>query len=134
MDLPLRRPAVPAGTPLGDDVRRPRVVVGIDGSAGSRDVLIEGLLAAARRGGYLDVVTSYTLHLSYAGGAPLDVPDIARLRADAEGRARAVVERSRDADLFVVGTLPDDSHSVRGSECTPASSCGEDDHDRRRSR
>src|SRR5687768_7717098 len=61
---------------------RPRVVVGIDGSSGSRDALVHALIAAARRGADLDVVSSYSIQLYYVGGAPLDVPDVAAIRDD----------------------------------------------------
>jgi nucleotide-binding universal stress UspA family protein len=83
--------AAVAGT-AGSGSSRPRVVVGIDGSPGSRQALVHALLAAARRGGDLDVVSTYAIELYYVGGAPLDVPDVASVRDDQRERARAVVE------------------------------------------
>jgi nucleotide-binding universal stress UspA family protein len=74
------------------DRRRPRIVVGIDGSPGSRAALVQAFLAAARRGADLEVVTSYTLELYWFGGVPLDVPDVAIVREDAERRARAQLD------------------------------------------
>ena len=78
--------------PAGGGSARPRVVVGIDGSPGSREALVHALLAAARRGADLDVVSTYAIELYYVGGAPLDVPDVASVRDDQRARARAVVE------------------------------------------
>ena len=83
--------AADAGPAAGGSAR-PRVVVGIDGSPGSREALVHALLAAARRGADLDVVSTYALELYYVGGAPLDVPDVASVRDDQRERARAVVE------------------------------------------
>jgi nucleotide-binding universal stress UspA family protein len=80
-----------AGT-AGREGARPRVVVGIDGSPGSRGALVHALIAAARRAADLDVVSTYALQLYYVGGAPLDVPDVASVRDDQRERARTVVE------------------------------------------
>lgn len=85
-----------------DATARPRVVVGIDGSAGSREALVHALIAAARRGADLDVVSSYSIELYYVGGAPLDVPDVAGIRADQQERAAAVVDEVR-AEISVSG-------------------------------
>jgi Universal stress protein family len=75
--------------------KRPRVVVGIDGSPVSREALVHALIAAARRGADLDVVSSYSIELYYVGGAPLDVPDVAAIRDDQRERARAVIDEIR---------------------------------------
>ena len=83
------------GTSGGPAGGRPRVVVGVDGSAGSRACLVQAFLEAAGRGADLEVVTSYTLQLSWFGGAPLDVPDVASVRDDAESRARAQLDEVR---------------------------------------
>ena len=138
MAAPTDRPGVPTEETGTIDGQRRRVVVGIDGSPGSRAVLVEALLAAARRGADLDVVTCFSVDLHYLGGAPISVPDVPRLRAGTEARARrvvdevldevpvsgvpgvadvdvrlsvvqgspahALVERSRGADLLVVGS------------------------------
>jgi nucleotide-binding universal stress UspA family protein len=77
-------------------------VVGIDGSSGSREALVYALIAAARRGADLDVVSSYTIELYYVGGAPLDVPDVAAIHADQQERATAVVDDVR-AEISVSG-------------------------------
>jgi nucleotide-binding universal stress UspA family protein len=76
--------------------RRPRVVVGLDGSSGSRAALVQAYLAAARRAADLEVVAAYTLELYWFGGAPLDVPDVATIRDDVDRRARAQVDEIRD--------------------------------------
>ena len=81
---------------------RPRVVVGIDGSLGSREALVHALIAAARRGADLDVVSSYAIELYYVGGAPLAVPDVAAVRDDQRERARAVIDEVR-AEIPVSG-------------------------------
>jgi nucleotide-binding universal stress UspA family protein len=138
MSVPTDRPGVPTDKLAAADEPRPRVVVGIDGSPDSRAALVQALLAAARRDADLDVVTCFSVELYYLGGAPLDVPDVPRIREAAERRAQDVVnevleevpvsgvpgvkdvdvrlfvvqggpahtltERSRGADLLVVGS------------------------------
>lgn len=120
------------------DDRVPHVVVGVDGSAGSREALAYALVTAARRGADVEVVSAYPLPLPWAGGAPVAVPDPTALRRRLEQTVRGVVddvradpavvaatggrppdvvlfvsegpaapvllERSRDADLLVVGS------------------------------
>jgi nucleotide-binding universal stress UspA family protein len=76
------------------------VVVGVDGSPGSRAALTHALIAAARRGADVDVVSSYGVELYYLGGAPFVVPDIAGLRDDHEARARTLVSEVQ-AELAV---------------------------------
>ncbi|SFE85946.1 universal stress protein [Blastococcus tunisiensis] len=114
------------------------VVVGVDGSPGSREALAYGLTAAARRGVDVEVVATYPLPLPWAGGTPAVVPDPAALRQGLEAAVREIVadvqrgpsgvpaadggaprilvsvsegpaapvlvERSRHADLLVVGS------------------------------
>ena len=75
--------------------RRPRVVVGVDGSPGSRVALGAALAAAARRGARLDVVTAYPPPMVWTRGAPVEVPDVAAIRADTEGRAQEELEDVR---------------------------------------
>lgn len=74
---------------------RPRVVVGVDGSPGSRAALVHALITAARRGADLDVVSSYAIELYYLGGAPLDVPDLSGVRDDTHDRVTDLVEEVR---------------------------------------
>ncbi len=115
-----------------------RIVVGVDGSPGSRDALAFALVAAARRGAGVEVVSTYPLPLPWAGGRPSVVPDPTALRTRLEATVRGIVEaaqqhpvvldasadrrpavtwtvsegpagpvlleRSRDADLLVVGS------------------------------
>ena len=102
MDVDMDRTAAGAGGPAGGRSGRPRVVVGIDGSPGSRQALVQALIAAARRGADLDVVSSYSIQLYYLGGRPLDVPDVASIRDDQQERARAVVEEVQ-AEIPVSG-------------------------------
>jgi nucleotide-binding universal stress UspA family protein len=70
---------------------RPRVVVGVDGSPGSRAALVQALIAAVQRGADLEVVSTYRVDLYDVGGARFAVPDIAAARDDQEARARAMV-------------------------------------------
>ena len=84
--------------------RRPRVVVGIDGSPGSRAALMQAYLAAARRAADLEVVASYTLDLYWFGGVPLDVPNVATVREDTERRAREQVDEI--ANEVAVSAVP----------------------------
>ena len=101
---------------------RPRVVVGIDGSSGSREALVHALIAAARRGADLDVVSSYSIKLYYVGGAPLDVPNVAAIRDDQQERAQAVIDEVR-AEIPVSGARHPGRrhHAVRGGR--PAARC-----------
>lgn len=78
-----------------------RVVVGVDGSPGSRAALVWALVAAARRGAGVDVVGSYDLELYYAGGQVYTVPDPAGLRDELESLVSGMVEEVR-ADPAVV--------------------------------
>jgi nucleotide-binding universal stress UspA family protein len=70
---------------------RPRVVVGVDGSPGSRAALVHALVAAAGRGADVEVVATYGLGLIYAGGALLDVQDITAIEQDLQARLHAMV-------------------------------------------
>ena len=54
---------------LTDTGRRPRVVVGVDGSPGARVALVTALVAAARRGARLDVVSAFPLSPVWTRGA-----------------------------------------------------------------
>ena len=93
--------AGPSGFP-GREVGRPRVVVGVDGSPGSREALVHALIAAARRGADLDVVSTYPVQLYYLAGRPVAVPNIAAVRDDQRDRARALVEEVQ-AEIPVSG-------------------------------
>jgi nucleotide-binding universal stress UspA family protein len=96
MSESLDRPGAGAVGLPEDGGGRPRIVVGVDGSPGSRAALRHALIAAGRRGADLDVVSSYKLELYYAGGAPLDVPNVAAIQKDYEGRAQALVTEVQD--------------------------------------
>ena len=75
---------------------RSRVVVGVDGSAGAREALVQAFLAAARRHADLDVVASYLVDLYWTGGRPVDVPNVPALRDDTDARARALVQEVQE--------------------------------------
>jgi nucleotide-binding universal stress UspA family protein len=101
--------------PGSDSIRgggRPRVVVGVDGSPGSRAALIYALVTAAQRGAQLDVVSSYPVNLVWAGGSPLGVPDTEAIRVDTESRAGALVDDVR-RDRSTIGIPGVDAVDVR---------------------
>lgn len=137
MVLPDEEPG--AGVPgSGPPRHRFRLVVGVDGSPGSRAALGHALTTAARRGGDVEVVCTFPLILSWTGGAPLEAPhtDVIRDETEAVTRdfvaevrsdpavavvpgvsevpvtprvtvgpaAQELVDRSREADLLVVGS------------------------------
>lgn len=95
MTFPIQQRGGPAAR-VGDRGGRPRVVVGVDGSPGSRAALVHALVAAARRGADVDVVSTYGIELSYLGGVPLDVPDTAAVSADLRTRMSAMVTEVLD--------------------------------------
>jgi nucleotide-binding universal stress UspA family protein len=88
--------------PIRDDGGRPRVVVGVDGSPGSRAALVHALTTAAQRGAELEVVSSYPVNLVWTGGLPLEIPDTEAIRVDTESRARALVDDVRSS-LSTIG-------------------------------
>lgn len=69
----------------------PRVVVGVDGSPGSREALVYAVEAASRRGAELEVVTSYALELYYLGGAAGEASAVSGVRDDVRASAKAVL-------------------------------------------
>src|SRR3954471_156793 len=82
--------------------RSPRVVVGVDGSPGSRAALVYALTAAARRGAELEVVCTYSIQALWVGGYPLGVPAVATIRESTEFRIVELVKQVRD-DVAVRG-------------------------------
>jgi nucleotide-binding universal stress UspA family protein len=96
MTASIDRPgATGTGSP-DDSGRRPRVVVGVDGSLESRAALVYALIAAARRGADLDVVSSYSVDLYYLGGVLLDAPDLATICADHDARVCTMVTEAQN--------------------------------------
>jgi nucleotide-binding universal stress UspA family protein len=81
-----------------------RVVVGIDGSAGSREALMYALTAAAERGDVLQVVCALPVQVVGMGTYTLSLPTMDLLREGTETRARALVEDVR-ADPAIAGLL-----------------------------
>jgi nucleotide-binding universal stress UspA family protein len=90
-----------SGQSRGDD-GRPRVVVGVDGSPGSRAALIHALTTAAQRDAVLQVVSCYPVNLVWTGGVPLEVPDTEAIRADTKSRAQGLVDDIR-TDPSIIG-------------------------------
>jgi nucleotide-binding universal stress UspA family protein len=68
------------------------VVVGVDGSVGSRAALVAALGAAARRGATLEVVAAYRMDIYWSEPWLVDPRWIDELRAETEQRARSLVE------------------------------------------
>ena len=118
-----------------------RIVVGVDGSDGSRRALLWAAEEATLRGASLEVIHTYEHHLSWQGyGAEesmsaaaveamrqeiesaareaakhaqalvdgmvegLDGPEVAGTAVESSHPAHTLVERSKDADLLVVGS------------------------------
>jgi nucleotide-binding universal stress UspA family protein len=98
--------------PIRGEDRRPRVVVGVDGSPGSRAALIHALTTAAQRGAVLEVVSCYPVNLVWTGGLPLEVADTEAIRADTESRAAALVQDAR-TDPSTIGIPGVDAVDVR---------------------
>jgi nucleotide-binding universal stress UspA family protein len=90
----------------------PRVVVGVDGSPGSRAALVHAFTTAAQRGAELEVVSCYPVNLVWTGGSPLGVPDTEAIRADTESRAADLVDDVR-RDLSTRGIPGVDAVDVR---------------------
>lgn len=110
-DLPTG--AVPGG--------RTAVVVGVDGSEAARQVLVRALVAAARRGADLEVVSSVAVELYYLGGVPIALPDVGGIEDEARARVRALVDEVRsDAEVSAVPGTQDVDVRVVVSERPPA--------------
>ncbi|MCV2487878.1 universal stress protein [Geodermatophilus sp. YIM 151500] len=84
--------------------RRPRIVVGVDGSAGSRAALAHALRTAHSRGADLEVVAAYDVQLYWMGVYPVVNPPVDQLRALTEERTRRLVDG-------VVREVPGDGRS-----------------------
>lgn len=84
-----------AGRRGADAARYRRVVVGVDGSPGSRAALIHALAAGARLSTDVEVVTSYARPVFWAGEYPVDPPVPASLRVDTEARLEEFVDEVR---------------------------------------
>lgn len=98
----------------------PRVVVGVDGSPAARDAAMFAFAEAARRHAALEVVAAFPVFVGWAGGAPIDIPDVAAVRADVEQRARALIEDvRRDGTSAGVPGLDDVAVRVRAEAGRP---------------
>jgi len=75
----------------GDGDGHGRIVVGVDGSPGSRAALVHALAMAAARGAEVEVVSAYPEPLAWAGEYPVHVPDPEDVRAEAEARIVALL-------------------------------------------
>jgi nucleotide-binding universal stress UspA family protein len=73
----------------------PRVVVGVDGSPGARAALAWAMVAAARRGAALDVVSAFPVDFYWIDPFLVDRLRVDQLRSDTEARTRELVEAVR---------------------------------------
>ncbi len=77
------------------DISMQRIVVGVDGSAGSRAALIWAMAAAAARSAALEVVSAFPVDFYWTDPYLLDAQRIDSLRTDTQARARELVEEVR---------------------------------------
>ncbi len=92
-----RAPAVPALRPdtPGPGGGRPRLVVGVDGSPGSRAALRYALVAAVARDADLEVESAVPLQLYWMGNYPVSPSLFATLRSGTEAGVEALLEEVR---------------------------------------
>jgi nucleotide-binding universal stress UspA family protein len=74
---------------------RPRLVVGVDGSPGSRAALVWAFADAARRRAGLTVVAAFPVEVYWADPHLLDDRHVAAVRADTEARLKVLVDEVR---------------------------------------
>lgn len=72
-----------------------RVVVGVDGSPGSRAALLRALAVAAGQHTEVEVITSYAVPLFWSGDYPVAPPAPSTLRSDTEARMEAFIDDVR---------------------------------------
>jgi len=82
-------------TQVPADRRARRVIVGVDGSSGSRAALVYAFTAAARRGAHLEVVATYSVQAVWIGGYPLGMPAMSTLRDGTEARVQDLLDEVR---------------------------------------
>ena len=80
---------------MGAPVDTIRVVVGVDGSPGSRAALLWAMAYAGRRGAELRVLSAFPVETYWGDPMLIDERRIAAVRADTEDRARALVDEVR---------------------------------------
>jgi nucleotide-binding universal stress UspA family protein len=69
----------------------PRVVVGIDGSDGSREALVRAVAEAGRLDAEVTAIAAYTVRSYWSGAYPAPVPPVERLRESVRSQAEALV-------------------------------------------
>jgi nucleotide-binding universal stress UspA family protein len=74
---------------------RPRLVVGVDGSPGSRAALVWALADAARRRASLTVVATFPVEVYWADPHLLDDRHVAAVRDDTEARLKSMLDEVR---------------------------------------
>src|SRR5690348_13591389 len=89
----------------GPGRRRPRVVVGIDGSPSSRAALAWALEAAADRGAEVQALSAFPVDFYWTDPYLADQGRIDAIRADTHARATAMVDEVRSL-VLVDGTVP----------------------------
>ena len=119
MDSQLDQPTADPAT--GDEETGPRVLVGIDGSAGARAALVQAWRTAARRSAILDVVSVYPALPSWFGGPPPPQPGDEAVRVDTDARARAFVDEvGKDPAVVDIVGAADVPVRIRALPGTPA--------------
>jgi nucleotide-binding universal stress UspA family protein len=93
----------------------PRVVVGADGSAGSRAAVAAAIDEAVRSGGEVEVVAAYVTTDHWTDLASMVVPTVEQIRDDLLHRTEELVERvlAERADGGAVPTIR--THVVEGA-------------------
>jgi nucleotide-binding universal stress UspA family protein len=82
-------------------IRRPRIVVGVDGSEGARSALVWALTEAARRGAEVEVVSAFPVDFYWTDANLIDPRLIDAVRADTEALSQALVEDARHDPVVV---------------------------------
>jgi nucleotide-binding universal stress UspA family protein len=77
------------------DPSRPRIVVGVDGSTGSREALAWALTEAVTRGADVEVVSAFPVDFYWTDPYLLDSHRLDQIRSDTEARARVMVDEVR---------------------------------------
>jgi nucleotide-binding universal stress UspA family protein len=84
----------------------PRVVVGLDGSDGSREALAFGVVEAERLGADVTAVAAYSVRSYWSGAYEAVVPPVERLREAVRRDAASIVERVGTPATVSVKVLP----------------------------
>lgn len=87
--------------------RRPRLVVGIDGSPGSRGALVWAMEHAAATGATVEALAAFAVDVYWTDVYLADPRRVEAIRADTRARAAAMVEEARTARLETGRPVPE---------------------------